>query len=149
MYKSLLLLSLIPVAVMANPAEHDVKQCDDKHHHKMKHKRSGDMPFYLRGIELDETQKAQIKALMEKRHTDRKADKADYWKNKQAIQQLTQAENLNEAELEKLVDASLEMKKQKAMEKARFHHEVFNLLSPEQQEQLKIKMAEFKKKHAK
>lgn len=148
MYKSLLLLSLIPIAVMANQADHEVKQCDSKHHHKMKHKHSGDMPFYLRGIDLDVTQKAQIKAMMEKRHADRKAGKAEYWKNKQAIQQLTQAENLNEAELEKLVDASLEMKKQSAMEKARFHHQVFNLLSPEQQEQLQTKMAEFKKKHA-
>lgn len=148
MYKSLLLLSLVPIAAMANPADHEVKQCDSKHHHQMKHKHSGDMPFYLRGIELDDTQKAQIKALMEKRHADRKVGKEDYWKNKQAIQQLTQAETLNEAELEKRVDTSLKMEKQAAMDKARFHHEVFNMLTPEQQEQLQAKMAEFKKKHA-
>ncbi len=148
MYKSLLLLSLVPIAVMANPVDTEVKQCDSKHHHQMKHKSAGDMPFYLRGIELDDAQKAQIKAMMEKRHDDHKAGKADYWKNKQAIAQLTQAETLNEAELEKLVDASLKMKKQAAMDKARFHHEVFNMLTPEQQEQLQTKMAEFKKKHA-
>jgi len=106
------------------------------------------MPFYLRGIELDDTQKAQIKAMMEKRHADRKAGKAEYWKNKQAIHQLTQTETLNEAELEKLVDTSLQMKKQAAMDKARFHHQVFNVLTPEQQQQLQDKMAEFKKKHA-
>lgn len=145
MKKLMILLSLIPVAAMAMP-DQDAKQCDG-HHKQMKHHQKGDVPFYLRDMDLSDTQKAQIKALTEKRHADREAGKAEYWETKKAISDLTQAETLNEAELEKLVDKNLEMKKQASMERARFHHEMFNLLTPEQQEKLKTKMAELKKKH--
>lgn len=146
MKKLLILLCLAPLAAMANPTEHEGKQCDG-HHHQMKHKKAGDVPFYMRDLDLSDTQKAQIKAMMEKRHSDRKESKTDYWENKKAIHELTKAETLNEAELEKLVDQSLTMKKTAEMERARFHHEMYQLLTPEQQQQLDAKMAEFKKKH--
>lgn len=147
MKKTFLLLSLLPIVAIASPSDHEPKQCESGHHHQMKHKRSGDMPFYLRDIDLNDSQKAQIRAMMEKRHEQRQADKDQFWQNKQAINDLTKAENLNEPELEKLVDQSMVMKKQAAMEKARFHHDVFNLLTAEQQQQLEAKLAEFKKKH--
>lgn len=146
MRKLFVLLSLIPLAVIAAPSEDGAKKCGDGHHHQMKHKMSGDVPFYLRDLDLTDTQTAQIKAMMEKRHADRKAGKAAYWENKKAIHALTHSETLDETELEKRVDESLLMKKERSMERARFHHEMFNVLTPEQQEQLKAKMAEYKKK---
>jgi protein CpxP len=115
----------------------------------MKHKKAGDIPFYLRDIELNDTQKAQLKAMMEKRHADRKANKQAYWDNKKAIYELTRADNLNEAELEKLVDESMAMKKQSAMERARFHHQVYNLLTAEQQQLMEAKLQKMREKHAK
>lgn len=145
MRKLLLLLSMMPLAAIAMPSDDGVKQCSDKHHH-MKHKKAGDVPFYLRDMDLSDTQKAQIKAMMEKKHADKKASKAAYWENKKAIKALTQAETLDEAALEQLVDKSLVMKKQHAMERARFHHEMFNLLTPEQQQKLEQKMAKHKEK---
>lgn len=148
MKKLMILLSLVPLAAIAGPSADDGKQCDGKrHHHQMKHKKSGDVPFYLRDLDLTDTQKAQIKAMMEKRHEDRKANKKAYWENKKAVMELTRAETLDEAELEKQVEASLAMKKASAMERARFHHEMYNLLTDEQQQQLDAKMAEFRKKH--
>lgn len=146
MRKLMMLLSLIPLAAIASPSDQDAKQCDGQHHH-MKHHQKGDVPFYLRDMDLSDTQTAQIKALMEKRHADRQAHKGEYWQNKQAIHDLTQAATLDEAELEKLVDKSMAMKKQAAMARARFHHDMFNLLTAEQQDKLQAKMAEFRKKH--
>ena len=61
---------------------------------------------------------------------DHKAGKSTYWENKKAIHVLTHSETLNEAELEKRVDESLMMKKERAMEWARFHHEMFIMLTP-------------------
>jgi len=145
MRKLFILLSMIPLAAVAMPSDEGAKQCDGKHHH-MKHKKGGDVPFYLRDMDLNDTQKAQIKAMMEKRHADKKEGKSAYWENKKAMKALTQAETLDEAALEQLVDKSLVMKKQHAMERARFHHEMFNLLTPEQQQQLEQKMAKYKEK---
>ena len=147
MYKLLMLMSLVPLAAMANPTEQSVNQCDAKKHHEMKHQRAGDMPFYLRGIDLDEAQQAQVKALMEKRVQDRLTNKTAFHENKKAIYELTRAETLDEAALEKLVDEDLVLKKQSEMAQARFHHQVFNLLTEDQQTQLETKLAEFKKKH--
>lgn len=146
MRKFFILLSLISLAAVAMPSEDGSKQCGDKHH-EMKHKHSGDVPFYLRDMGLSDTQKAQIKARMEKRHDAKKAGKAEYWENKKAIAQLTQAEQLDEVALEKLVDKSLQMKKHHAMQRARFHHEMFNILTTDQQQQLVEKMAKYKEKH--
>jgi len=66
MRKLLILLSFIPLAAVAMPSEDGPKQCGDKHH-AMKHKKSADVPFYLRDMDLTETQKAQIKAMMIKK----------------------------------------------------------------------------------
>jgi Spy/CpxP family protein refolding chaperone len=145
MKKMMLLLALVPFAVMAHPPEQGDKACEKGHH--MKHHQKGDVPFYLRDLDLTDTQKAQIKALMEKRHADRKAGKAEYWETRKAIHQLVQADTLDEARLEQLVDESMAMKKQAAMQKARFHHEMYQLLTPEQQDKLKAKMEKFKQKH--
>lgn len=147
MRKLLILLSLIPMAAVAMPSDDGAKQCGDKHHH-MKTKKSGDVPFYLRDMDLSDAQKAQLKTMMEKKHADKKADKTAYWENKKAIKQLTKAETLDEAALEQLVDKSLVMHKEHAMQRARFHHEMFQLLTPEQQQQLEQKIAKHKEKMA-
>ncbi|GEM_PF-2181054 len=146
MKKLMMALCLMPLIAVAHADEHEPKQCDGHQHH-MKHKKAGDVPFYLRDIELNDTQKAQLKAMMEKRHAQRKAAKSEYWQTKKAIYELTRAETLNEAELETLVDKSMAMKKQASMARARFHHEVYNLLTAEQQQQLDAKIEAFKKKH--
>ncbi|MCX4193417.1 Spy/CpxP family protein refolding chaperone [Methylophaga sp. OBS1] len=148
MKKLLIALCLLPLVSVAHAGDHDKKQCDGHKYH-MKHKKAGDVPFYLRDIDLNETQKSQIKALMEKRHADRKANKQAYWDNKKAIYALTRADNLNEAELEKLVDESMAMKKQSAMERARFHHQVYNLLTAEQQQLMEAKLQKMREKHGK
>ncbi len=145
MRKLLILLSMIPLAAVAMPSDDGAKQCGNKHHH-MKAKKSGDVPFYLRDMDLSDTQKSQLKAMMDKSDADKKADKAAYWENKKAIKDLTQAETLDEAALEQLVDKSLAMHKERAIERAHFHHQMFNLLTPEQQQQLEQKMAKHKEK---
>lgn len=145
MRKLLILLSMIPLAAVAMPSDDGAKQCGNKHHH-MKAKKSGDVPFYLRDMDLSDTQKSQLKAMMDKSDADKKADKAAYWENKKAIKDLTQAETLDEAALEQLVDKSLAMHKERAIKRAHFHHQMFNLLTPEQQQQLEQKMAKHKEK---
>ncbi|WP_438970155.1 Spy/CpxP family protein refolding chaperone [Methylophaga sp.] len=145
MRKLFILLSMIPLAAVAMPSEDSPKQCADAHQH-MKHKKGGDVPFYLRDMDLTDTQKAQIKALMAKRHSDKQSGKAEYWENKKAIKTLTQAETLDEVALEQAVDKSMAMKKAHAMDSARFHHHVFNVLTSEQQKTLEQKMAEYKQK---
>lgn len=145
MRKLFILLSMIPLAAVAMPSEEGAKQCADKHHH-MKHKKGGDIPFYLRDMALTDTQKAQVKAMMEKRHADKKNSKSAYWENKKAIKEVIQAETLDEAALEQLIDESLAMKKEQSMARARFHHEMFNLLTAEQQQKLTEKMAKHKEK---
>lgn len=147
MRKLMILLSLIPIAAMANPVEHAGQECGDKsHHHQMKHKKAGDIPFHLRDLDLTDTQTAQIKAMMEKRNADRQAQKGQSREIRKAIHDLTMSDNFNEAELESLIDQSMVLQKQRATERAKFHHDVFNVLTPEQQEQLKAKMAKFREK---
>lgn len=146
MKKLLIALCLLPLVSVAQAGDHDKKQCDGHKYH-MKHKKAGDVPFYLRDVDLNETQKAQIKAMMEERHAARKAHKQAYWDNKKAIYQLTRSETLDEAELEKRVDQSLVLKKQSAMANARFHHQIFNLLTAEQQTQMEAKLQKMREKH--
>lgn len=147
MKKSLILMSLIPLTLMAGTTMAGDKACDKKHGHHMKHKKAGDVPFYLRDIDLDDSQKAQLKAMMAQRHEKRESGKKAYWENKKAIMALTREATLDEAELEQRIDQSLAMKKQASMERARFHHEVYNLLTAEQKQALDAKMAKFKEKH--
>lgn len=149
MKKSLILMSLIPLTLLAGPAMAGDKDCDKKHGHHMKHKKAGDVPFYLRDIDLGDSQKAQLKAMMEQRHQNRESGKKAYWENKKAIMELTRAETLDEAALEQRIDQSLAMKKQSSMARARFHHQVYNLLTADQQQQLDAKIAKYKDKHKK
>ncbi len=146
MRKLFILLSLLPVAVMANPAGDGDRQCGDKHHQRMEHRHAGDKPFFMQDLNLTETQQAQLKAMMEQRREERKTHKGQGREIKKAIHELTLSDNFNEADLEALVEQSMAMHKQRAMDRAKFQHEMFSILTAEQREQLKVKMAEFGKK---
>lgn len=149
MKKLLILLSLMPIAAMANPSDRATHDCEHKSKDGVfkKHHKSVDKPFYLKGIELTDTQKAQIKALMEKRRTDFGADKKAAHANRQALSKLTMAETYDAAAAETLIDKQTQAYKKRSMAQAKFHHDVYQLLTTEQRDALKQKMEKFKQKH--
>ena len=146
MKKLFILLSLLPVAVMASPMGHEEKTCTDKKGEFKSVKKQGDKPFYLRGIELTDTQKAQVKALMEKRRDELRENKASKHRHKQVIQQLIMTEDYNVAEVEKQVDEQLKIHKQKVMAQTEFHHQIYKILNSDQRHQLTERVKKIKEK---
>lgn len=76
MCNKLMMLGLIPALFLAAPAMADKhKNCQpDGKHGKMagKHKEHDGIPHMLRGIDLSDTQKAEIKSLIIAQHADKK-----------------------------------------------------------------------------
>ena len=144
MRKLLILMSLLPLTVMASPMDAGSHHCADKAHHEMQHRQADEIPAHLRELNLTEEQTAKIKTMMQSRRADYEAHKGQGRAIKKAIHELTMSDNYSETELEKLVDQSLVLHKQHMMERARFHHELFSVLTVEQQQQLKANMAKYK-----
>ncbi|WP_289000418.1 Spy/CpxP family protein refolding chaperone [uncultured Psychrobacter sp.] len=113
-----------------------------KHHQGGMHK--GDMKGGMRGplsqLDLSATQQAQIKAIMEAKHGDRKTERAQHKAERaqmhQQMQALTTASTLNTAALNRLADQQAAKVKQRFIEHAQTQHAIAQVLTPEQRAKL-------------
>ena len=104
----------------------------------------GDMRGGIRGplsqLDLSATQQAQIKAIMEAKHGDRNAERAQHKAERaqmhQQMQALTTASTLNTAALNRLADQQAAKVKQRFIEHAQTQHAIAQVLTPEQRAKL-------------
>lgn len=104
----------------------------------------GNMKGGMRGpmsqLDLTTTQQAQIKAIMEAKQGDRKAEraqrKAERAQMHQQLQTLTNASTLNTAALNRLADQQAAKVKQRFIERVQTQHAISQVLTPEQRAKL-------------
>ena len=126
----------------------DTTPTTSKMQHKDGMKKGGMKKGGMRGpmsqLDLTATQQAQIKAIMQAQHGDRKADRT---KNKleraqmqQQMQTLTNAKTLDAAAANRLADQQAAKTKQRFIERVQTEHAISQVLTPEQRQ----KMAQLK-----
>lgn len=110
---------------------------------KMQHKdgmKKGGMRGPMSQLDLTATQQAQIKAIMEAKHSDYKADraenKAERMQMHQQMQALTNASTLNTAAVNRLADQQAAKTKQRFIERVQTQHAIAQVLTPEQRVKL-------------
>lgn len=149
MRKLLLSLAVIPSMLVALPsmANDHTKDADKagceakKHHHKSAHR---DKLF--EELNLTEAQTAEIKALKKAYWQENRETMKSGWQARKEMMQLTYAESVDQAKLDKLIAESSDAYANGLADKAKLNSDIFSVLTPEQQQQLHQKMAEFKAK---
>lgn len=106
----------------------------------------GGMRGPMSQLDLTATQQAQIKAIMQEKHGDRKAErtknKAERAQMHQQMQALTNASTLNNAAVNRLADQQAAKAKQRFIERAQTQHAISQVLTAEQREKLAKLQAE-------
>lgn len=150
MRNKLVMMSVIPALFLAAPVMADKHNGCDKggKHGEMakKYKRGDGLPPMLRGIELTDAQKAEIKSLVEAQRADKKDRMETHWQTHKQLAKLSFADELDQAKLDALVADAAEAHVQRLTDKANLNNAIFNVLTAEQQQQLVQKMAEFEQK---
>ncbi len=115
----------------------------------------GGMRGPMSQLDLTATQQAQIKAIMEAKHGNRKAEraqsKAERAQMHQQLQALTNASTLNTAALNRLADQQAAKIKQRFIERVQTQHAISQVLTAEQRakmEQLRSERQEKGRQHS-
>ncbi|QWF70457.1 Spy/CpxP family protein refolding chaperone [Methylomonas paludis] len=145
MRKIMLILSLAPLAALANPVDVNCGQFPDHPPGHHGHGGFGDqLPPYLEKIDLSSAQKTEIKNLLESR----KAEfAAKFGQDKSAIQELHKLSFSNEYSTEKakaLIEKATVSHQEKVLQKAELDNTIYKLLTSEQQQKLQAEIANFK-----
>ncbi|WP_201595675.1 Spy/CpxP family protein refolding chaperone [Psychrobacter vallis] len=116
----------------------DTKPATSKMQHKDGMKKGMKGP--MSQLDLTATQKAQIKAIMEAKQGDRKADREKHKTERaqmhQQMQALTNASTLNTAAVNRLADQEAAKTKQRFIERVQTEHAISQVLTVEQREKL-------------
>lgn len=119
---------------------------------KMQHKdgmkkgdiKKGGMRGPMAQLDLTAEQQAQIKAIMQEKNGDKKADRSQYQAERKQMQQqvqaLTSASTLNTAAVNRLADQQAAKTKQRFIERVQTQHAIAQILTSEQRQ----KMAQLK-----
>ncbi len=144
MKKLLLIVGLLPFAVAAGP-RHGEPRCDGGPYPA----RHGEfaagehLPHFLRSLNLSDAQRAEIKSLLKSRFGDgpdkmRGQGRAIH----DELRNLSFSADYSEQKSLSLIDKSLELHKQAALEKAKLDNQIFNFLTPEQQQKLRAELSQ-------
>lgn len=99
-------------------------------------KEAGMMRGPLSQLDLTATQQAQIKAIMQEKHSDRKGDRAknqaERAQMQQQMQALTNASTLNNTAVNRLADQQAAKTKQRFIERMQTQHTISQVLTAEQ-----------------
>lgn len=144
MRKLILMMNLLPAIAMANPSMPDHPPRD--HHGKPPlhdFKDHGDrLPPFLQNIDLSEKQREEIKSLAKAQQ----ATIEDSWNKertaKQALHRLSFSSEYSDAKAKALIEESLSIHKDIALQKTRLDNAIFNLLTADQQQTVQGKLAE-------
>lgn len=146
MRNKLMMLSMIPALFLAAPVmadKHESCEDKDKYGDMKNHKQHDGIPRMLKGIELTEEQKTEIKKMVEVQEIDKKEDMRSHWELYKKLNQLAFNDRLDQNKLENIINEATEAHADKLAQKAKLNNAIFNVLTPEQQQQLKQKIAEF------
>ncbi|MFT5789911.1 MAG: protein CpxP [Shewanella sp.] len=143
--------TLLTVTVRA--ADQQCEHYNQHEHHQMKGERGGHhdkMRKMFRGLDLTDEQKTQVKAILSS-HRDEmelsRLSKEERTAQKTQMLAFITAANFNEAEVKQALMAKQEARQQKAVNMMKLQNEVYQLLTPEQQQKFEQRFA--KNKHHK
>lgn len=154
--KSLLVAALaLPLTAFAQPGEGPRGDgfCDRPHHHhvhkhghqhgKMHHghhgKRDG-MRHVLRGLDLSDAQREQIRQIMDQHRPQMREQAKVMREHRQALRELTTAEVVDEARLQQLSAQHGQIMSERTARRVRMQHEILAVLTPEQREMAREKL---------
>ncbi|KXF82745.1 Spy/CpxP family protein refolding chaperone [Enterovibrio coralii] len=107
----------------------------------------------LRGVELTETQKDELRTLREQNREEMRANKGEFrtqmMEERQQMQDLMLADNFDEAAVRALAEKMSQQQLERRIEMAKKRHEMMSILTPEQKEQVKENMAKMAERHQK
>ncbi len=150
MRNKLMMVSLIPALFLAAPAMADEhKSCEEGGKYSemnKKHKEHDGIPRMLKGIDLTDAQKTEIKSLVEAQHQDKKTGMKSHWQTHKQLAKLSFAEKVDQAKLDAIIADSTAAHEKRLADRAQLNNQIFKLLTPEQQQQLQQKMAEYEQK---
>ncbi|ANE54618.1 Spy/CpxP family protein refolding chaperone [Methylomonas sp. DH-1] len=146
MKKLLLIAGLLPLAVAAGP-RHGEPRCDGGPHpaHRGEFAPGEHMPHFLRALNLSDAQRAEIKSLWQSQFGEgRDAMRSQGRAMRDELRNLSFSADYSEEKSLSLIEKSLEMHKQAALEKAKLDNRIFKLLTPEQQQKLQSELSKAK-----
>lgn len=121
---------------------------DHQHHgksHHMKGERSGhhgDIRKMFRGLDLTDTQKSEIKALVKEQRKAMKEERVSKEKrsaHRSEFFALISADNFDEAKAQELIEKKQQKRQEKGVAMLKIQNEVYQLLTPEQKVKFKEK----------
>lgn len=150
MRNKLMMLSVIPALFLTAPAMADKdKSCGEGGKYsemKKSNKEHDGIPRMLKGIDLTDAQKAEIKTLVEAQNQDKKSAMKSHWQTHKQLAELSFTETVDQAKLDAIIADTTAAHEKRLADKAQLNNQIFKLLTTEQQQQLQQKMAEFEQK---
>ena len=150
MKKLVLLMLLMPLAVIANPMMDKngppPPHCEGKmppSPHMQMPPRPDDVGFFLHDLNLTTDQTSKILMLLEKERDLMEEDREKARQVRRRIQEMALSDDFDKHRLEILIDQSSVIQKRYALTKAQFSHELFEVLTEQQRQALKLKMLSF------
>ncbi|WP_165917806.1 MULTISPECIES: Spy/CpxP family protein refolding chaperone [Methylomonas] len=144
MKKLVLLIGLLPLTAMAEPPHgrhhgggkppmHMFGEAGGEHH----------LPPFLKKLDLSEKQEADIKNLIKTRFGDGHSRFKEEHALRAELRALSFSADYDEEKTKALLEKSTAIHQQMALEKSKLDHEIFTLLTAEQQEKLKAEIGKF------
>ena len=147
--KAGLLAIAASTALMGSAVYAGEGQQDCQHHMKSEGKsHHGGMRKMYRGLDLTDEQKTEIKSLMKEQKTamkDNRPTKEERQVKKAEFLALITADSFDEAKVQEMMQARQEHSQSKRLSMVKVQNKIYQLLTPEQQEQFK---ANFEKSHS-
>ncbi|MDD1782078.1 CpxP family protein [Enterovibrio sp. ZSDZ35] len=107
----------------------------------------------LRGVELTDVQKDELRTLREENREEMRAGKDNFrtqmMAERQQMQDLMLADNFDEAAVRGLAEKMSQQQVERRIEMAKKRHEMMSILTPEQKAQVKENMAKMAERHQK
>lgn len=132
----------LPLAVFAQPGPDDsapgqARHCShDKHWDGAghRHERGEGMRHMLRGLDMSDAQREQVRSLMQGQHEQRHAMRQSMQSHHQAMKALLAEPQLDEARLHELTEQRAQMMRAMTEQRVRQQHAILAVLTPEQRE---------------
>ena len=144
MRKKVLILSLLPLTVLAGPADEHCGQFPPEpgaHHARQGF---GDrLPPFLDKIDLNATQKTAIKRLLDSRKAEFEAGFDQNKTARQALHKLSFSNEYSDEKARELIEKTADAHKAAALQKAGLDNAIYKLLTSEQQQKLQTEIADF------
>lgn len=143
--KAIIILLLAPMVAWAKPNGGAMHPCgaEGLHHMPRPGFTQDELPPYLADLTLSEQQKATIKQIVNAKGEAMKTKMDEAFKLKMQIHNFPFSMDYSEDKVKALIAQATQSMAQAQLEKAQIDNAVYQVLTEEQREQLKTKMADF------